>query len=455
VSNGAQIDYDALAKQAGAISSTPAGGTDYAALAKQAGAINSQPPAQGTATQPSTSGLQDVPGTAFRYGRFQAPTGTEQRQTQDSTFTGQEMSQDLKGMGAVAGSIMLPGVAPEAGWLAHATLTGIGAGIGTSGGQALSGQNPLTSQSLGESGTNAAMFGLTDVLFGALPALSKTKLGRSFINESVGATGRDVIYGNPAKALTDEGIFSPMTGDIEAVKAAGGNLAAAGGRLGEVAQRVQQLQPQLNQALSASTKTLKVADVIDKPLNDAMNDIIGNSAMTDAEKMAAISQLGGLQASLKQGLADEISPLKANQLKSLVGSRIRWNGTSAVGDEVKPAYQAVYASLKNAVNDAVPEVATLNERLTNLYAAQDDLVRLARNEEVSRGSGAMRGTIGTNLLGRAESAAGRFIPGAAAASGATGMAARPFLPALGSAANPNPQISNFPTVPLSSLLGRQ
>lgn len=37
------IDYEALARQAGAVSSQPAG-VDYAALAKQAGAVNSQPP---------------------------------------------------------------------------------------------------------------------------------------------------------------------------------------------------------------------------------------------------------------------------------------------------------------------------------------------------------------------------------------------------------------------------
>lgn len=40
------IDYSALAKQAGAISSAPAGGMDYSALAKQAGAISSVPAQQ-------------------------------------------------------------------------------------------------------------------------------------------------------------------------------------------------------------------------------------------------------------------------------------------------------------------------------------------------------------------------------------------------------------------------
>jgi hypothetical protein len=56
-------------------------------------------------------------------------------------------------------------------------------------------------------------------------------------------------------------------------------------------------------------------------------------------------------------------------------------------------------------------MAGLNERLTNLYAAQDDLVNLGRNEEVSRGAGFMRSNMGTSMLGKLESAAGRALPG--------------------------------------------
>src|SRR5215469_17546072 len=127
------------------------------------------------------------------------------------------------------------------------------------------------------------------------------KLGRTFINESMGAIGRDVTYGNGAKAIVNEGIVTPGTGDIEAAKAGGGYF-AAGGRLGAVAQRVGELQPQLNAALSRSTGAIKVADVIDKPIENAVGEIVGNSAMTDAEKMAAMGQLYGLQSSLKTGL---------------------------------------------------------------------------------------------------------------------------------------------------------
>jgi hypothetical protein len=417
---------DPYAKYGGSASADP--------YAKYGGAAITQPPAQSQASQPS----QPFDAMA-EMGKGITAEGAWASENPDAAS--RDMKIGLKATAAVVGGELVPEIfAPEAGWLGHAALTGLGSGVGTAAGQAVTGENPASRQSLEESGTNAALFGLSDLLFGVPSALASTKLGRSFVNESVGATGRDVIYGNPAKALTDEGITTPFTGDIEKVKAAGGNLGAAGGRLGDVAQRVSDLQPRVNQALTQSTKTISVADAIDKPLTDAMNDIIGNSAMTDAEKMAAISQLGGLQASLKEGLGADISPLKANQLKNLVGSRVRWNGTNAIGDEVKPAYKAVYASLKGEVNDAVPEIADLNERLTNLYAAQDDLVRLARNEEVSRGAGAMRGTIGTSLLGKVEAGAGRFIPGAAAGSNAAGMAVKPNLPTLGSLLNPDLQI---------------
>src|ERR1700722_13069340 len=57
------IDYDALAKQAGAISSQPAaqpavsGDVDYNALAKQAGAITSQPAPAAQSSPAQSSGL--------------------------------------------------------------------------------------------------------------------------------------------------------------------------------------------------------------------------------------------------------------------------------------------------------------------------------------------------------------------------------------------------------------
>jgi hypothetical protein len=56
----------------------------------------------------------------------------------------------------------------------------------------------------------------------------------------------------------------------------------------------------------------------------------------------------------------------------------------------------------------------LNERLTNLYAAQSDLETLTKAEEVGRGGGATGGKIGSTLLGKAEREVGRVLSGASA-----------------------------------------
>ena len=244
-----------------------------------------------------------------------------------------------------------------------------------------------------------------------------SKVGRGMINESVGANARDVTYGNPAKALLDEGIANVKTGDVEKVKDAfrsGATPAAAsqaaGGRMAAVSGKINELSPQLDSVLSQSTAQIPVAQVIDQPLNDAANQIIGNAAMTSAEKDAALKQLGDLQTEMKQGLGQTITPQQANAIKRQVGDRVNWGGTTAVGDEVKPAYRSLYGSLKKAIDQAVPESSQINERLTNLLAASKDLERLARQEEVGAGRGAIGGSVGRNLLGRAESSVGRVLP---------------------------------------------
>lgn len=303
--------------------------------------------------------------------------------------------------------------------------------------------NRKSAEDVGESAAIGAAAGLGTSLFGSV---LNSKLARGMVNESVGATARDVTYGNPAKALLDEGIKSPTTGDIEAYKDALRSglppqqaLQRAGGRVAAVAQKVNQLSPQVDALLSKSTAQIPVADVIDKPLNEAANEIIQNPAMRQEEKDAALSQLGGLQQSLKEGLqGPTISPLQANRIKQAIGDRINWGGNISVTDEVKPAYRAVYGSLKRAINDAVPGVAETNERLTNLLAAQTDLQKLMAAEEVGQGKGAL-GSAVTGIARRAEAVAGRGIPALAAVvphSGAVGAAAGTFsMPFFNGASN--------------------
>jgi hypothetical protein len=62
--------------------------------------------------------------------------------------------------------------------------------------------------------------------------------------------------------------------------------AGAGGRFAAIFNKVSILSQRVNKNLAQSTATLPVADVIDKPLDDAVIDIISNRAMTAMEQDA-------------------------------------------------------------------------------------------------------------------------------------------------------------------------
>jgi hypothetical protein len=353
----------------------------------------------------------------------------------------------LAGVGAAAAPELL---APEAGpgilgyltsVLTRAGLAGGGASAGNVAGQVFSGDNPLAPENLRQSMQTGAYTAAASVPFELLGQLPGTKLGRSAINQSLGAQARDVTYGNPAKAILNEGITSTATGDFEAYKDAlrqgmtqEDAAQAAGGRFAAVNAKVNQLVPKLNNLLSRSNVPIPVADAIDKPLEDAVIDIIQNPAMTQTEKDTAITQLGGLQQSIHQSLPQgttTLTPSEAQAIKQAIGDPVNWGGATAVTDEVKPAYRDLYGSLKRAIHDAVPQAAQLDERLSNLLAAKNDLVRLSMQEEVGRGMGVMRGKIGSSVLGAIESGSGKFIlPGA---TGATDPTAKGVIGSLVSA----------------------
>jgi len=154
----------------------------------------------------------------------------------------------------------------------HLELSGAGAGVGNSAGQAITGDNPLSTENLKESGKIAATQAILSAPFEAVGGLPQTKLGRSMINQSLGAQTRDITYGNPAKALIDEGINDVATGDFEAYKDAlrsGKTPAeaskAASGRFASVNQRIEEYGPRLEKVLSQSQQTIPVADAIDAP----------------------------------------------------------------------------------------------------------------------------------------------------------------------------------------------
>jgi hypothetical protein len=214
----------------------------------------------------------------------------------------------------------------------------------------------------------------------AARCLADTKVERATTEPSVRSSARDLTYGNPAKAMVDEAIWNLATGNYQAYRTAlqqGKSSAeaaqAAGGQLAVVHRKISDYTIRLEAVLSESEAIINTGEVIDEPLERALLEIISNGTMSDLEKDAAIQQLGALQEWVKHGLHGDITPLQANRIILAMGGRLNWGGTSAVSEEFKPAYRALYSSLKIAICTAVPEVQNLHDRLTNLYAVKSDL----------------------------------------------------------------------------------
>jgi hypothetical protein len=184
----------------------------------------------------------------------------------------------------------------------------------------LSGQNPMAPENLKQSITSGAATGALSVPFEMSGPLPFTKTGRAAVNLSLGAQARDVTYGNPAKGLLNEGISKLTTGDFEAYKDALRQVAA-------VNAKINQIVPQLNTKLAASSAQIPIADAIDQPLEDAAIDVIRNPAMTQTEKDTAIHQLGGLRQSIHHSLpqgATTATPSQFQAIKQAIGDRVNW-----------------------------------------------------------------------------------------------------------------------------------
>ena len=209
------------------------------------------------------------------------------------------------------------------------------------------------------------------------PGLADTKVGRATINRP---SGRDLTYGSTAKAMVDEAIWNMAAGDYQVYRTAlqqgkspGEAAEAAGGQLAVIHRKINDYTLRLEAIFSKSQTTIDVEEFIDRPLEQAVLDIINNQAKSDSEKDAAIQQLGVLQEWIKQGLHGQITHLQANRITLAIGDRLDWGGNSDVSEDVKPAYRALYGKLKTAICKADPEAQNLHDRLTNLYTAKSEM----------------------------------------------------------------------------------
>ncbi|HET7106821.1 MAG TPA: hypothetical protein VFI38_08425 [Candidatus Acidoferrum sp.] len=221
---------------------------------------------------------------------------------------------------------------------------------------------------------------------------AETKPARAMAEAPSRNRNRDVAFGNPAKAMVDEAIWNLATGDYEAYrtalqegKSAKEAAQAAGGQLAMIHQKIGEYGIKLDGVLSESKAGISVGETIDKPLERAMLEIISGDGRSDAEKDAAIQELGSIQEWVKQGLQGEMAVTQANQLLVKIGERLSWGANSEVSEELKAVYRTVHGNLKTAISAVAPNAQNLLDRLSNLYAAKADLDReLASTKELTQ-----------------------------------------------------------------------
>lgn len=318
----------------------------------------------------------------------------------------------------------------------------VGAATGKMAGDAASGDNPFSTQQLKDTAKLAAWTGALALPLEAIGGAPRTNTGMGAINKSMGTVGRDMEYANPARALAREDIADIGNGDWNAyqlAKRAGKTpnemAQAAGGRFAAVSQRINELTPRLGNLLNQSTAQIPVKNVIDIPLEDAAIDIIKNGALGDTEKMAALTKLGELQQSMKQGLGPTATPAQLQVLKQQIGDRVNWGGNSAVTDDVKGAFKNLYGSLKEAIHTSVPGSAEIDDRLTDLLGASDVLKTAAK--------GQAGGNLPFTAVRATQSGIGHVLPAAAKVA----PAAIPVGATIGQQLQSKQAQPNSPTLP--------
>ena len=130
----------------------------------------------------------------------------------------------------------------------------------------------------------------------AAGSLPENKVGGAVTGVSARSRLRDLTFGNSAKAMVDEAIWNLAAGDFEVYrtslrqgKSAREAAQAAGGQLAVIHQKIDDYALKLDAVLSGSKAKINVAETIDKPLEQAMLEIISNGAMSDSEKDASHS----------------------------------------------------------------------------------------------------------------------------------------------------------------------
>jgi hypothetical protein len=182
---------------------------------------------------------------------------------------------------------------------------------------------------------------------------------------------------NPGKAVADEGIIATSHADLL-------------DKIGAKKEEVGKLIGDALQTASRAGKTIDARPLIEKPIDDAIKDVIsgkieGGQAMIDRlqelkDTLASDRQMvnGKLAVTGVKNLT--ISPSDAHALKRQIGDTTKWS-EDALTQAVNDVKRRIYRNLNDEIANAVPGVKPDQMRYGNLLEAEKSAEReLARHE---------------------------------------------------------------------------
>lgn len=394
MSNSPAIDYNALAKQANAISSHPAG-VDYAALAKQAGAVSStSAPAPVSAPSRYENFTDDIT----------RGLGLNPEAIRAQTSAGGQLLEMGKQVASGLGHYAL-NVAKDPAHIID-PLNSMASGVTTALGlpdkssQSVFDPNSYSTPNLGKTvGALASVAagvdegaparevagGVAKVATKPVGAVASTvkdivndatnnagnKLGAKLVEPIISRTptqiASDLKNGrNPARALVDEGI----SGDAK-------------GMLDQIDQHLSDLSQQTDAALKATPpkSLINIEPIIDGSIDAAIKE----AKKTGSDGVQ--TRLEALRTALKSEYGDlQDSPLAIQKIKQEIGTQAQNLGAFKATDPLEAsaagAMSDIYKRIDSELDAVAPATKSLNERAANLISAKTGLLRtLAKDNQ--------------------------------------------------------------------------
>lgn len=238
----------------------------------------------------------------------------------------------------------------------------------------------------------AAGRGVEKVAHGAIQEGAKATAGRIHDYLVKLPVGSFKFGKNPIKVAADEGIIANNMAEYEQMAAA----------------RLKERSAQLEGAIQNSDKTINISDMVNNHLDEAKRKLAGSLK----DRTSAIDELNTVRENLNAQYGDLTSvPVQdALKLKRQLADDFPFTQESK-GDITTKATHKIYHDINSAVEQAHPEIAELNERVSGLI----DIKNAARNRNAVESRNNPLG-----LMARL-GAAGSFVGGSAMGHSAEGV----------------------------------